>query len=359
MQYAAQLAETIMKRHPEAKDYPYKPWSYPQAFMLWGMEALYRQTGDPVYEEYILAYCRHHVDEAGKVAAFTGDSMDDMMCGSILVWAWQHTGEARYETACRHIRAAFDTYPRTRDGGFWHAKRLPGEIWVDGVFMGQMFLSKYAAAFPEAQQDFNEAVRQLQCIYRYCNKQDSGLLLHAWSEDGRPTWADPVTGLSPEVWSEGLGWYALILPQVLETMPPDWPGRKELLQQYRQLLEGLLRTQCWDGLWCQVVDKCEQPDNWTDSSGSAMFFYAIQQAIETGVVSGDAYEQMARNAYQGLLGRLKPSDIDGLLDIPEACKGLCVQDDYAAYVNYPKKVNAQEAVAAMLWALAATENMAE
>jgi rhamnogalacturonyl hydrolase YesR len=38
-------------------------------------------------------------------------------------------------------------------------------------------------------------------------------------------WADPATGLSPEVWSEGLGWYALILVECLVLLPPAHRNR--------------------------------------------------------------------------------------------------------------------------------------
>ena len=53
------------------------------------------------------------------------------------------TGDERYRTAAECVYAAFADYPRNSDGGFWHGRRLPGEMWIDGVFMGGMFLSRY------------------------------------------------------------------------------------------------------------------------------------------------------------------------------------------------------------------------
>ena len=51
------------------------------------------------------------------------------------------------------------------------------------------------------------------------------------------------------------------------------------------LIEGLRRTQDAEtGLWYQVVDKGERADNWHDTSGSAMFVYCIQRAIDLGYV---------------------------------------------------------------------------
>jgi unsaturated rhamnogalacturonyl hydrolase len=38
------------------------------------------------------------------------------------------------------------------------------------------------------------------------------------------------------------------------------------------------------------------------------------------------------------------------VDILDACDGVCVQNSYEAYVNYPRVVNAKEAVGGVLWA---------
>jgi hypothetical protein len=43
------------------------------------------------------------------------------------------------------------------------------------------------------------------------------------------------------------------------------------------------------------------------------------------------------------------------VNIYSACEGLCVQASYADYINYPKAVNANEAVAGFLWATAIVE----
>lgn len=355
MKIAEKLAQTIMRRYPRAEDYPYKNWSYPQGFMLWGMEAMYRYTGEEQYRDYILAYCEAQVRPDGSLVRFTGESMDDMLSACLLPWAHAQTGDARYAKACRTVAAAYADYPRNPDGGFWHAKNLPGEMWVDGVFMGQMFWSKYVGTEPGAPQDYSETVRQLATIFQRCRKGDSGLLLHAYSADGRPAWSDPETGCSPEVWSEGLGWYALMLPQALEVMPPRAEGREALEGQYRLLLQSLRQHQHGPtGLWCQVVDKENEADNWQDASGSAMFLYALQKGIELGVVTEAEFGPVVQKAYQGLHAKLAEGE-DGLLDVMDACEGLCVQNEYQAYVQYPKKVNAQEAVAAVLWAAALVE----
>jgi len=46
---------------------------------------------------------------------------------------------------------------------------------------------------------------------------------------------------------------------------------------------------------------------------------------------------------------------DGGLDVLDACDGLCVQDSYDVYVDYPRVPNAKEAVAAVFWAAVSVE----
>ena len=350
---AVALADTILRRYPTADDYPFCSWSYPQGYLLVGLVKLWEVTGERRYYEYIREYCEYHVDAEGHLPRFTANSMDAMMTGAILVWMYQQTQEERYAKACHTIRATFDDYPRTREGGFLHARNLhPGEMWVDGVFMGQMFYIRYAKAFHEPG-CWEETIRQLDLIYRYCHKHD-GLLVHGYCEDNLAAWADEE-GRSGEIWSEGLGWYALILAEALDYIPLGFAGRERAEGYYLELLAGLKKYQhAESGLWHQVVDKGDDPANWCDTSGSAMFTYAIKHAVDLGLVPAAEYLPVAQRAYEGLLTRVT-ADEQGLIDVHTACEGLCVQLRYEDYIDYPQKVNAQEAVCGYLWAFTLLE----
>jgi len=189
----------------------------------------------------------------------------------------------------------------------------------------------------------------------HCRKGDTGLFLHAYDEARNAAWADPVTGLSPEVWSEGLGWYALVLVETLKVLPLDHPNRAQVMKILQDLVEGLRKTQDANtGLWYQVVDKGNRPDNWHDTSGSAMFLYTIQRAIDLGYVGAEEYESVVKRGYQGIISKAV-INADGLVDIYDACDGVCVQRSYADYINYPKGINAKEAVGSFLWAAVAIE----
>jgi rhamnogalacturonyl hydrolase YesR len=349
------LANTILSRFPDPDTIPYRVWCYVQGYVLCGFEKLWAYTGDPIYYAYIKKFVDQHVADDGEIRNFTGESLDDIMAGTVICAVYEKTGEEKYRLAADKVRRAFDDYPRNSDGGFWHGRRLPHEMWIDGVFMGQMFLTRYGAVVGDRDYCYDEATRQILTMADHCLKGDTGLYLHAYGESKSVVWADPVTGLSPEVWSEGLGWYALILVETLNLLPPTHRNQPRVMQILLDLVEGLRKTQdAKTGLWYQVVDKGDRADNWHDTSGSAMFVYAIQRAIDLDYVSAEKYGTVAQRGYVGIVSKAT-INADGLVDIYDACDGLCVQRSYEDYVNYPRVVNAKEAVGGFLWATTIVE----
>ena len=67
MENVVKFAEYLMKKYPRADLYPYRSWTYPQGFLLWGYIRLYEKTGREDFYNYILAYCQEHVNEDGEL----------------------------------------------------------------------------------------------------------------------------------------------------------------------------------------------------------------------------------------------------------------------------------------------------
>jgi len=362
--WSVALADTIMKRNTGAPGDSLTPWSYWKGYTLNGFEMLWRSTGDPRYLDYIKQQIDPFIDRDGNLVNVKLDSLDNAMAGNIVVGLYEDTHDPRYRTAATQIRRLFDNYPRNPDGGFWHNPHLNGEMWVDGVFMGEMFLLRYGDSIGDRKYCFDEAVKQITVFAHHALKGDSGLYYHAWAADPslatvvparKVHWADPQTGLSSEVWSEGLGWYALVVAEALSRLPSDYPGRAEVLDIYQRLAAGLKRTQDpATGGWYFVVDKPERTDNWIDTSGSAMFTYAIERGVDLGILTRTAYAPVVAAGYRAIT-RNAHLDSHGMVDIVNACDGVCVQASYADYVGCKRVVNAKEAVGGFLWATAIVE----
>jgi rhamnogalacturonyl hydrolase YesR len=358
--WSVALADTLMKRNTGAPSDSLTQWSYWKGYTLDGFEMLWQSTGDPRYLNYIKQQIDPSIDRDGNLVNVKLDSLDNAMAGNIVVGLYEHTHDRRYRVAATQIRKMFDTYPRNPDGGFWHNPRLNGEMWVDGVFMGEMFLLRYGDSIGDRKYCFDEAVRQITVFARHAAKENSGLYYHAWAAQAngpqhKVSWADPATGLSSDVWSEGLGWYALVLVEALRRLPADYPGRADVLDIYQRLAAGLKHNQDpVRGGWYFIVDKPGGKVNFIDTSGSAMFTYSIERGIELGILDRKEYAPVVAAGYRAITNNAR-IDSDGLVDIVNACDGVGVQNSYADYVNFKRSVNAKEAVGGFLWATAIIE----
>jgi rhamnogalacturonyl hydrolase YesR len=365
--WSISLADTIMKRNTGAAGESLTKWSYWKGYTLNGIEMLYQSTGDPKYLDYIKNQVDPFIDKDGNLVNVHLSSLDNVMAGNIVVGLYEKTHDPRYRAAADTIRKRFDTFPRNPDGGFWHNPKLTGEMWSDGVFMGQMFLIRYGASIGDRKYCYDEAIRQITVFAKHAQKNDSGLLYHAWAAQPelalvvpqrKQRWADVQTGLSPEVWSEGLGWYALVVVETLSHLPPGYPRRSEVLDIYKRLAEGLRQTQDpKSGGWYFVVDKQTKSGNWIDTSGSAMFTYALERGIELGILNRKQYSPVVANGYRAITHNTR-INADGTIDVLSACDGLCVQASYEDYINCNRRENAKEAIGGFLWATAIVEKPA-
>jgi unsaturated rhamnogalacturonyl hydrolase len=121
---------------------------------------------------------------------------------------------------------------------------------------------------------------------------------------------------------------------------------------FRKLADGLARTQdAKTGGWFMIVDKGQEPDNWIDPSGTAMFVYALQRGIDLGELDAKTFRPVVDRGYASLLRFVSIND-RGLVDVAGGGDGITVKKDYATYVSVKRVLNAKEAVGGFLWASA-------
>jgi unsaturated rhamnogalacturonyl hydrolase len=346
---AIRFADWILQEWPEPERMTTKGWEYTNGIVMHGLEKVYEKTSDTRYLAYIKRFVDFHVDRDGNVDLGKEHNLDRIQPGVLLLLLYEQTGDNTYRLAANRVRAAVHGFPRNASGGFWHKARYPDEMWVDGIYMAQPFLVKYGRLFGDEQSCFDTAVGQVKLISRHVQDPRTGLVRHAWDEDRNAAWADPQTGLAPEIWSRGAGWFAMALVDILRFRPADHPGVPELMAILQKLAEGLKQTQdLRTGLWFQVMDQGNRPDNWLETSGSAMFVYALKLGVDNGYLDRSNLE-VARKGWAGLRSRISFSS-DGLPVISEAAGPMGVQVDYANYVNRPRLQNSPHALCAVLMA---------
>ncbi len=318
------MVDSTLQRNPDPEKFG--SWGYAKALYLLGQYFVYRRTHEQRYLDYIRAWVDQHIDQDGKFR-HNINSLDAIFPATLLPILYQETHDERYRTAAQEFRRAFDTYPRTEDGGFWHAKVTSREhqLWLDGVFMGQEFLMRYGETFGDRNYAYDEAARQILVQASHLQDSKTGLVYHAYDESGKQPWADPTTHHSAEFWGRAMGWYGMATVDLLEILPKNHPQRKALIAMLRKLIAGLARYQDpATELWFQVVDKGPIEGNWLETSCSSMYTYTIDVAVKRGYV-GKKYKQNAQRGYKGVLSKLSVGS-DGLLNISDISEGTNVAD---------------------------------
>ncbi|GAA1713638.1 glycoside hydrolase family 88 protein [Fodinicola feengrottensis] len=312
-------------------------WSYPVGLYLYGQYLVYQRTHNARYLSYIKSWVDRFVDASGNINQ-SFDSLDSMMAGRLLVIMYEETGQARYRTAAAKIRKRLTTYPRTSDGGFWHAtaSSRAHQLWADGAFMLNPFLAEYGREFGDSAYTNDETTKQL-LVYGTHLQVANGLLQHAYDESKTQSWADPRTGLAPEQWCRAIGWYAMATVNILDIVPATQPRRAQLLTILGNLAAGMERYQDpATGRWFQVVNKGTRAGNWTETSCSSMFSYTLSRAAQQGYIDPH-YTAVAQRGYQGVLGKISLGS-DGRTNLTDISIGTNV-GDYAYYIARTKATN--------------------
>jgi unsaturated rhamnogalacturonyl hydrolase len=312
-------------------------WSYPVGLYLYGQYLAYERTHDTRYLTYIKDYVDRFVKSDGSIGQ-SFNSLDSMQAGRLLVILHHETGQDRYRKAAKKIVDRLAGYPRTSDGGFWHADTASRahQLWADGVYMVNPFLVEYGEEFGDSSYTDDEAAKQL-AVYGSHLQVANGLLKHAYDESKSAGWADPQTGLAPEHWCRAVGWYSMAIVGVLDGIPRHHPRRAQLLSVFRKLAAGLEKYQDpATGRWFQVIDKGARGDNWTETSCSSMFTYALSRGAQQGYLDRH-FKAVAHRGYQGVLAKLLVGS-DGRTNLADISIGTNV-GDYAYYIARDRATN--------------------
>ena len=140
-------------------------------------------------------------------------------------YLYEKTHEEKYAKASDILREQLNRQPRTSDGGFWHKKMYPYQMWLDGLYMAEPFYAEYIKMFGK-EKSYDDVVLQFSLIDKH-------------SKD-----------------------------------------REILINMVRDLADALIKVRSKSNfLWYQVMDKENDYGNYPEASCSCMFTYFLLKAV--------------------------------------------------------------------------------
>lgn len=311
------LADTLMNRIWVDDGTPPgipRSWTYEQGVQLKAVEQMWYATGDPKYFSFIKSGMDFWFDKDGKLSKYDADeyNIDHITPGRAIITLYRVTNDKKYKDAAELIRSQLKTHPRTKEGGFWHKKIYPYQMWLDGLYMGEPFYAEYSMVWNE--NNWDDIANQFVWMEKHSRDPKTGLLYHGWDESKQQKWANKETGMSPHVWGRAMGWYAMALVDVLDYFPKNNPRRAELVAILNREAEAIAKYQDKkSGVWYDIVDLPTRPKNYLESSGSAMFVYALAKGLRQGVLP-EKYLATARRGWAGIQKEFIKEQPDGNLN---------------------------------------------
>ncbi|MBQ4537308.1 MAG: glycoside hydrolase family 88 protein [Lachnospiraceae bacterium] len=346
------MADTVLYKFPELRN----RWAYDYGVVCKGLEQVYTLTGNEKYFQYIKDNMDHFVQEDGSIRYYEAEqfNLDYVNNGKSLLYLYQKTNEEKYLRAVHMLREQLKTHPRTEEGGFWHKKMYPNQMWLDGLYMAQPFYAEYVHVF-EKDKSYEDVVRQFRLIDQHSKDSKTHLLYHGWDEKKECFWADKETGLSANFWGRSVGWYACALVDTLDYLEGE-KARGTIMEMVVDLAEALVKVQSKDsGVWYQVLDKEKDYGNYPEASCSCMFTYFLLKAIRKGYIE-PSYFEYARKAFYGLIRTFIEVDQDAMLNLKDTVYVSGLGGDklrdgsYEYYISEPRQINNLLGIGAFLMA---------
>ena len=198
-------------------------------------------------------------------------------------------------------------------------------IWIDDMFMITTIQSQaYRVTGDRKYIDraANEMVMYLKEIQR-----PNGLFYHSPE--------------APFFWARGNGWMAAGMAELLSALPEDNPNRPAIMKAYKTMMKTLKKYQGKEGLWHQLIDEREA---WNETSGTAMFTYAMIVGVKKGWLDEKEYALVARKGWLGLVSYINADD-----EVEDVCEGTNIKNDKNHYMNRKRITGDLHAHAPLLW----------
>lgn len=263
--------------------------------------------------------------------------VDVNMFGSLPLTLYRITGERRYydlgmpyaDTQWQLPINANEKEKEWADKGYSWQSRL----WIDDMYM--ITIVQTLAYKVTGDRKYVDRAAKEMVLYLDELQRPNGLFYHA-----------PDV---PYYWGRGNGWMAAGMTELLRCLPENSEYRPRIMKGYRKMMESLKKYQTEEGMWRQLLD---QPDCWIETSGSAMFTYAMIEGIKNDWLDSEEYAPIARKAWMGMVTYVNENG-----DVRNVCTGTNKKNDKQYYYDRKRNVGDYHGQAPYLWCAVALSEL--
>ena len=260
-----------------------------------GLMSLHGVDPDPRYIAYAVAWAEAH--RWGLRSGPGTRSADDQCCAQTYIDLYRLDPKPE---RISEIKASVDGMIASTFRADWW--------WIDAIQMSMPVFAKLGAATgnPEYFARMHEW---------YARARDGG--------EGRPglynaregLWSRDASFLPPYrepngrncFWSRGNGWVMAALVRALDAMPEDAPFRGEYVAMLKSMSAAVKAVQRPDGFWnVSLLDP--QDFGGKETSGTALFTYALAWGIGRNILPRDEYLPVVVRAWNGLATQAEHED---------------------------------------------------
>lgn len=327
-------------------------WNYIDGCMITALLCAHEITGEQKYFDFAEKFIDYYVSEDGSILGYSVDkfNLDDINEGRVLFDLYKQTGKEKYKKAIHLLHSQIEKQPRTNTGNFWHKLIYPNQIWLDGLYMAQVFYVRYQKEYGGG--DYSDTVSQFKNVRKYMFDPEKRLFYHGMDCSKTAFWADKNTGCSKNFWLRAMGWFCVSLIDNIEYID-DEGAIAELISIFREAIEGIAQyADPETGMFWQVIDRGGDEGNYLETSGSSMIAYAMMKGARLGVID-KKYSEMGKKTFDGICRKYLKINDDGELNLGGIClvAGLGPEDNkrrdgsYEYYISEPVVENDAKGVA--------------
>ena len=330
-------------------------WNYIDGCMMIALLNMYRITGEKRYYDFAENFLDYYVFEDGSIRGFKEEeyNLDNICEGRVLFDVYAMSGKEKYRKAIDTLYGQILRQPRTHEGNFWHKAIYPNQVWLDGLYMAQVFYARYTTDY-EGGKNYADIRRQFRTVREKMFDPETGLYRHGYDASKTAFWAGE-NGCSLNPWLRSLGWFSAALIDVTTEIKDDPEFYGEMAAIAKELAKNLLPyIDHESGMLWQVPNQVGREGNYPETSGSSMVAYFYLKGARLGILE-ESYAEVGAKIFQSICDRYL-TETDGKLNLGGIClvAGLGPENNrrrdgtYEYYISEPIVENDAKGLAPFL-----------